>query len=101
LRPDIEFHLSTDAPRQAKARSKNPLVPTQCETSGTIDRPSIVAGFVNVARIKGGHNAIKTAMLAAEATFERLLAGSEGGGEITVYPVALRASSVCEDLRKL
>src|SRR6267142_1711384 len=29
LRPDIEFHLSTDAPRQAKARSKNPLVPTQ------------------------------------------------------------------------
>jgi hypothetical protein len=93
LRPDIEFHLSTDAPRQAKARSKNPLVPTQYETSGTIDRASIVAGFVNAPR--------KTAMLAAEATFEHLLAGSEGGGEITVYPVVLRASSVCEDLRKL
>ena len=29
------------------------------------------AGFVNVPRIKGSHNAIKTGMLAAEAAFER------------------------------
>jgi electron-transferring-flavoprotein dehydrogenase len=40
-------------------------------------------------------------MLAAEATFEHLQAGSEGGDEITEYPVALRASSVWEDLRKV
>ena len=59
------------------------------------------AGFVNVPRIKGGHNAIKSGMLAAEVTFEHLQAGSEGGDEITEYPVALRASSVWEDLRKV
>jgi len=33
------------------------------------------AGFVNVPRIKGSHNAIKSGMLAAEATFEHLQAG--------------------------
>ena len=31
------------------------------------------AGFVNVPRIKGTHNAMKTGMLAAEATFKQLL----------------------------
>ncbi|HEX8660579.1 MAG TPA: NAD(P)/FAD-dependent oxidoreductase, partial [Brevundimonas sp.] len=33
------------------------------------------AGFVNVPRIKGSHNAVKTGMLAAEAAFEALQAG--------------------------
>ena len=59
------------------------------------------AGFVNVPRIKGSHNAIKTGTLAAEAIFERLQAGSHGGDEITEYPVALKASWVWEDLRKV
>ena len=59
------------------------------------------AGFVNVPRIKGSHNAVKTGMLAAEATFERLQAGSEGRDEITNYPNALKASWVWEDLRKV
>ncbi len=59
------------------------------------------AGFVNVPRIKGSHNAIKSGMLAAEATFERLQAGSEGCDEITNYPSALKASWVWEDLRKV
>jgi electron-transferring-flavoprotein dehydrogenase len=59
------------------------------------------AGFVNVPRIKGSHNAIKTGTLAAEAIFERLQAGSQGGDEITEYPVALKASWVWEDLRKV
>ncbi len=36
------------------------------------------AGFVNVPRIKGSHNAMKTGMLAAEAAFARIAAGSEG-----------------------
>jgi electron-transferring-flavoprotein dehydrogenase len=30
------------------------------------------AGFVNVPRIKGSHNAMKTGMLAAEAAFQAL-----------------------------
>ena len=59
------------------------------------------AGFVNVPRIKGSHNAMKTGMLAAEAVFDRLVAGSEGGDEITAYPAALRKSWVWEDLRKV
>ena len=59
------------------------------------------AGFVNVPRIKGSHNAIKTGKLAAEAIFERLQAGSQGGDEITEYPVALKASWVWKDLRKV
>jgi len=59
------------------------------------------AGFVNVPRIKGSHNAMKTGMLAAEAVYDRLAAGSEGGDEIAAYPKALRASWVWEDLRKV
>ena len=59
------------------------------------------AGFVNVPRIKGSHNAIKTGMLAAEAAFERLQTGSQGGDEIAGYAAALRASWVWEDLRKV
>jgi electron-transferring-flavoprotein dehydrogenase len=59
------------------------------------------AGFVNVPRIKGSHNAMKTGMLAAEAVYDRLAAGSQGGDEITAYPAALRKSWVWEDLRKV
>ena len=59
------------------------------------------AGFVNVPRIKGSHNAMKTGMLAAEAVFARLKAGSAGGDEIVDYPAALRKSWVWEDLRKV
>jgi electron-transferring-flavoprotein dehydrogenase len=59
------------------------------------------AGFVNVPRIKGSHNDIKSGKLAAEATFEHLQADSEGRDEITKYPSALEASWVWEDLRKV
>jgi len=59
------------------------------------------AGFVNVPRIKGSHNAIKTGILAAEAIFERLVSGSKGHDEISKYPVALKSSWVWEDLRKV
>ena len=36
------------------------------------------AGFVNLPRIKGSHNAMKTGMLAAEAAFAALKAGRAG-----------------------
>ena len=45
------------------------------------------AGFVNLPRIKGSHNAIKSGMLAAEAAFEALAAGKTGGDELIAYPV--------------
>jgi electron-transferring-flavoprotein dehydrogenase len=33
------------------------------------------AGFLNVAKIKGSHNAMKSGMVAAESIFERILTG--------------------------
>jgi electron-transferring-flavoprotein dehydrogenase len=59
------------------------------------------AGFVNVPRIKGSHNAMKSGMLAAEAAFEALKGGSEGRDELTAYPQALRQSSIWKDLDKV
>ncbi|MBA3695300.1 MAG: electron transfer flavoprotein-ubiquinone oxidoreductase [Methylotenera sp.] len=56
------------------------------------------AGMVNVPRIKGSHNAMKSGMLAAEAIFEAL--GKEDGLQplLTAYPQALRNSWVWQDL---
>ena len=45
------------------------------------------AGFLNAARIKGSHAAIKSGMLAAEAAFEALAAG-RAGDELAAYPAA-------------
>ncbi|MCC6918954.1 MAG: electron transfer flavoprotein-ubiquinone oxidoreductase [Alphaproteobacteria bacterium] len=55
------------------------------------------AGFVNVPRIKGSHNAMKTGMLAAEAAFAALQAGRQGD-ELTAYPQAFRNSWAWKDL---
>jgi electron-transferring-flavoprotein dehydrogenase len=59
------------------------------------------AGFVNVPRIKGSHNAMKSGMLAAEAAFAALKGGSEGRNELAAYPEALRKSWVWKDLDKV
>lgn len=56
------------------------------------------AGFVNVPRIKGSHNAIKTGMMAAEAAFAALKGGSQGHDELGAYPEAYRNSWVHKDL---
>ena len=55
------------------------------------------AGFVNVPRIKGSHNAMQTGMLAAEAAFEALAAG-RAHDRLDAYVDAYRTSSVCKDL---
>ncbi|MEX6722965.1 electron transfer flavoprotein-ubiquinone oxidoreductase [Parapedomonas caeni] len=59
------------------------------------------AGFVNVPRIKGSHNAMKSGMLAAEAAFARIKAGASGADELTAYPDAFKASWVWKDLHKV
>ena len=59
------------------------------------------AGFVNLPRIKGSHNAMKTGMLAAEAAFEKLRAGSEGRDELAAYPEAFRNSWAFKDLHRV
>jgi electron-transferring-flavoprotein dehydrogenase len=58
------------------------------------------AGFVNLPRIKGSHNAMKTGMLAAEAAFGALAAG-RAHDELTSYPEAFRKSWVYTDLYKV
>jgi electron-transferring-flavoprotein dehydrogenase len=58
------------------------------------------AGFLNVPRIKGVHNAMKSGMLGAEAAFAALGAG-RARDELTAYPDALRNSWVYEDLYKV
>jgi len=56
------------------------------------------AGFLNVPRIKGTHNAMKTAMMAAEAAFDAIKGGSDGKEELTAYSEAYKKSWVYKDL---
>lgn len=54
------------------------------------------AGFLNVAKIKGTHNAMKSGMVAAECLFAQLDAT-----ECTSYPEKLKQSWLWEDLYKV
>ena len=58
------------------------------------------AGFVNLPRIKGSHNAMKTGMLAAEAAYTAL-GESRSLDELTSYPEAYRASWIYKDLKRV
>jgi electron-transferring-flavoprotein dehydrogenase len=58
------------------------------------------AGFVNVPRIKGSHNAMKTGMLAAEAAVKAIEAG-RAGDELRDYEEAYENSWVYEDLKRV
>ncbi len=58
------------------------------------------AGFVNVPRIKGSHNAMKTGMLAAEAAVAALQSGRSGDA-LNEYQTAYESSWVYEDLKKV
>ncbi|HMM54458.1 MAG TPA: electron transfer flavoprotein-ubiquinone oxidoreductase [Candidatus Desulfobacillus sp.] len=57
------------------------------------------AGFLNAARIKGSHAALKSGMLAAEAIAEALAAG-RGGDELTAYPRRFRESWLYDELHR-
>jgi electron-transferring-flavoprotein dehydrogenase len=56
------------------------------------------AGFVNLPRIKGSHNAMKTGMLAAESVAAALKAG-RANDTLSDYEAAYARSWVAEDLR--
>jgi electron-transferring-flavoprotein dehydrogenase len=56
------------------------------------------AGFLNVARLKGSHNAIKSGMLAAEAAFAAIVDG-RSGDELGDFEPALKRSWVGRELR--
>ncbi|MBE1237946.1 electron transfer flavoprotein-ubiquinone oxidoreductase [Phaeovibrio sulfidiphilus] len=55
------------------------------------------AGFMNVAKIKGSHTAIKSGVVAAEAIFTHLAEGRTG--EVLGYPEALRKSWLWAELK--
>ena len=59
------------------------------------------AGFVNLPRIKGTHNAMKSGMLAAEAAAEQLQQGASAGVSLDGYQKAFRKSSIYKDLHKV
>ena len=58
------------------------------------------AGFMNVPRIKGSHNAIKTGMMAAESVASALAAG-RCADVVDGYEEAWRASHVYKDLKRV
>ena len=58
------------------------------------------AGFVNVPRIKGSHNAMKTGMMAAEAAVAALQEG-RSGDELAAYITAYENSWVYQDLKNV
>ncbi|SDM23690.1 electron transfer flavoprotein-ubiquinone oxidoreductase [Maricaulis salignorans] len=58
------------------------------------------AGFVNVPRIKGSHNAMKTGMLAAEAAFAAIQSG-RAHDELVEYQSAYENSWVARDLKRV
>ena len=56
------------------------------------------AGFVNVPRIKGSHNAMKTGMMAADAAYDAVVAGREGD-RLEEYQTAYENSWVARELK--
>ncbi|MEP0522322.1 MAG: electron transfer flavoprotein-ubiquinone oxidoreductase [Hyphomicrobiales bacterium] len=73
-------------------------VPKLCFPGGALIGCS--AGFVNVARIKGSHNAVLSGKLAAEHTFEAISAG-RAQDELTGYEEAWRDTDIGKDLKKV
>ncbi|HYS12634.1 MAG TPA: electron transfer flavoprotein-ubiquinone oxidoreductase [Burkholderiaceae bacterium] len=57
------------------------------------------AGFLNAARIKGSHAAIKTGMLAAEAAFDAVVA-ERSYDELAAYPAAFESSWLKDELHQ-
>ncbi|MCC6205617.1 MAG: 4Fe-4S dicluster domain-containing protein, partial [Hyphomicrobiales bacterium] len=73
-------------------------VPKLCFPGGALIGCS--AGFVNVPRIKGSHNAVLSGMLAAEHVDEAIAAG-RAHDELQSYENAWRESDIGRDLKKV
>jgi electron-transferring-flavoprotein dehydrogenase len=57
------------------------------------------AGFLNAPRIKGSHAAIKSGMMAGDATYDAL-ASNRAHDELTAYPAAFEASWLHDELHR-
>ncbi len=73
-------------------------VPKLCFPGGAL--VGCAAGFVNVPRIKGSHNAVFSGMLAAEHAAEALATG-RSNDELESYEAAWRASAIGADLKRV
>jgi electron-transferring-flavoprotein dehydrogenase len=73
-------------------------VPKLCFPGGALI--GCAAGFVNVPRIKGSHNAVLSGMLAAEHVAAAIAEG-RAHDELTGYDEAWRASDIGRDLKKV
>ena len=59
------------------------------------------AGFLNVAKIKGAHNAIKSGMIAAESIYEQVLSGKElEQQDLTQYEKGIQDSWIMKELKE-
>ena len=58
------------------------------------------AGFLNGAKIKGNHTAIKSGMLAAETVFEALAVGDPGGSILNGMDEKFKASWIFDELHE-
>jgi electron-transferring-flavoprotein dehydrogenase len=58
------------------------------------------AGFMNVPRIKGSHNAILSGIHAADATFAAIAEG-RSGDSLDAYPAAVMSGAIARDLRRV
>ncbi len=100
LHPEIRRHIEGGKRLAygARAITEGGLqsVPTLAFPGGALI--GCAAGFVNVPRIKGSHNAMKTGMLAAEAAFAALAAGRQRD-TLDDYDQAYRESRVHKDLK--
>jgi electron-transferring-flavoprotein dehydrogenase len=58
------------------------------------------AGFMNVPRIKGSHNAMLSGIAAAEATFDAISAG-RGHDRLETYEASVRSGDIARDLKRV
>ena len=56
------------------------------------------AGTINFAKIKGNHTAMKSGMLAGEAIFEAIVAGDDGGKDLTSFTDKFKNSWLYDEL---
>uniref|UniRef100_A0A8H7TS22 Electron transfer flavoprotein-ubiquinone oxidoreductase n=1 Tax=Bionectria ochroleuca TaxID=29856 RepID=A0A8H7TS22_BIOOC len=59
------------------------------------------AGFINVPKVKGTHNAMKSGMLAAEAAWNALSSSDEGTVFLYEYEESLRKSPIWKELKEV
>ena len=100
--PEIQQHLAGGKRIAYGARALNEgglqSIPELVFPGGALIGCS--AGFMNVPKIKGSHNAIKTGMLAAEAAFAAIVEAGDDMPEAVLesYPESVRSSWVWQEL---